>query len=62
MPISKVEKTAYDKYIEERSNNLFDIVKAKNLYKYPDSLIDANLNADILENFDDNWYEVKNER
>ncbi|WP_115882212.1 LptF/LptG family permease [Lutibacter oceani] len=50
--ISKVEKIAYDKYIEERSDNLFDIVKAKNLYKHPDSLIDANLNADILENFD----------
>jgi lipopolysaccharide export system permease protein len=60
--ISKVEKTAYDKYIEERSNNLFDIVKAKNLYKYPDSLIDANLNADILENFDvDNKTIILNE-
>jgi lipopolysaccharide export system permease protein len=49
--ISKVEKTNYDKYINERAENLFTLVRAKKLYKYPDSLIKKGLKPEILDNF-----------
>ncbi len=49
--ISKVEKEDFDKYIEERANNLYLMTKAKKLYKYPDSLVDQNLKPEILDNF-----------
>lgn len=49
--ISKVEKTNYDKYLEERSTNFYNIVKANKLYKYPDSIRDTILKPEILDNF-----------
>ena len=49
--VSKVEKTNYDKYISERAKNLFTLVRAKKLYKYPDSLINKDLKPEILDNF-----------
>lgn len=49
--VSKVEKTNYDKYINERAENLYTIVRAKKLYKYPDSLIKKDLEPEILDNF-----------
>jgi lipopolysaccharide export system permease protein len=49
--ISKVEKSNYDKYLEERSTNFYNIVKANKLYKYPDSIRDTILKPEILDNF-----------
>lgn len=49
--ISKVEKTAYDKYLQERSTNFYNIIKANKLYKYPDSIRDTILQPKILDNF-----------
>ena len=49
--ISKVQKISYDEYINERANYFYNIIEAKKLYKYHDSLIDKKLNLDILENF-----------
>ena len=49
--ISKVEKSSYDKYLEERSTNFYNIVKADKLYKYPDSIRDTILKPEILDNF-----------
>jgi len=49
--ISKVQKISYDEYINERANYFYNIIEAKKLYKYHDSLINKKLNLDILENF-----------
>lgn len=51
--ISKVEKSNYDKYLEERSTNFYNIVKANKLYKHPDSIkvTDTILKPEILDNF-----------
>ena len=49
--ISKVEKSNYDKYLEERSTNFYNIVKANKLYKYSDSIRDSILKPEILDNF-----------
>ena len=49
--ISKVEKIAYDKYLEERATNFFNTVKADKLFKYPDSIRDTILKPEILDNF-----------
>jgi len=49
--ISKVEKSNYDKYLEERSTDFYKNVKANKLYKYPDSIRDTILKPEILDNF-----------
>jgi lipopolysaccharide export system permease protein len=51
--ISEVNKIAYDQYIQDRVNNLYVTVNANRLYKYPDSILNNNLNLDkeILNNF-----------
>jgi len=49
--ISKAKKVTYDQYIYTRAQYFYNIIEAKKLYKYHDSLIDKKLNPDILENF-----------
>ena len=49
--LSKEKKIDYDKYIDNRANYFYNIIKAKKLYKYSDSLIDAELDSVILNNF-----------
>jgi len=46
-------KVNYDEYVKTRSKNLVLNVDAKNLYKYNDSIINANkdLDFDLFENF-----------
>lgn len=46
-------KFNYDEYVKTRAKNLFLNVKAKDLYKYSDSIlkINADLSPDILDNF-----------
>ena len=49
--ISKIRKIEYDEYIANKAQNFYAISKAKNLYKYNDTLIDTKLFPEILENF-----------
>ena len=49
--ISKENKITYDKYINNKAQYFYNILNIKKLYKYQDSLIEENLNPDILENF-----------
>lgn len=49
--ISKEKKVAYDKYIDNRAKYFHNIIQAKKLYKYHDSLIDTKLDFEILNNF-----------
>jgi len=49
--ISKVKKTAYDEYINNRAQYFYDFIEARKLHKYPDSLIDNKLDSEILNNF-----------
>ncbi len=52
--ISKESKITYDERINGYAKNFYRTVKAHKLYKYPDSLIDKNLDQDILNNFNIN--------
>lgn len=45
-------KNTYDEYIKNRAKNIDLDVRVKDLYKYPDSLINKKLNPIILENFE----------
>lgn len=45
-------KIKYDEYQENRALRFFVATGAKNLYSYPDSIINKNLNASIIENFE----------
>ncbi|TYP96772.1 lipopolysaccharide export system permease protein [Tenacibaculum adriaticum] len=45
-------KLNYDEYVKARAKNLFLNVNAKDLYKYPDSLINSKLSLNLLDNFD----------
>ena len=45
-------KASYDEVLFLKSKNIFATVHAKDLYKYPDSLMTENIKPDILENFD----------
>ncbi len=49
--ISKSQKITYDEYINSRAKYFYNIIEAKKLYKYNDSLIDKKLDSDILQNF-----------
>ncbi len=49
--ISKEKKITYDELIESNAKNFYNAVYAKKMYKYPDSLIDKNLDYIILNNF-----------
>ena len=49
--ISKETKVVYDKYVEERSNYFYTAFYANKLYKYPDSLINKEVDSEILNNF-----------
>ncbi|WP_456376444.1 LptF/LptG family permease [Lutibacter sp.] len=49
--ISKSQKIKYDEYITNNAKYFFNIIKAKKIHKYSDSLIDKKLDADILQNF-----------
>jgi lipopolysaccharide export system permease protein len=49
--ISKEKKTNYDELIESNAQNFYRSVYANKLYKYHDSLIDKNLDPNILDNF-----------
>ena len=49
--ISKKNKIEYDAYIQTRSDIFYDAMKAKKLYKYPDSIANKKLKPEILENF-----------
>ncbi|WP_372793083.1 LptF/LptG family permease [Lutibacter sp.] len=49
--ISKVNKIKYDEYTKNQADYFFNILEAKKLYKYPDSLIDTKLDSVILNNF-----------
>lgn len=44
-------KSNYDEVLALRAKNIYSSVSAKDLYKYPDSLINKNVNPVILENF-----------
>lgn len=44
-------KENYDEYIKARARNLSLNVNSKELYKYPDSLTNKKLSANILDNF-----------
>jgi len=50
---SQLKKIAYDEYIANRAQYFFNIIGAKNLHKYHDSLIDIKLVPGILNNFSD---------
>ncbi|MFL0102690.1 LptF/LptG family permease [Tenacibaculum maritimum] len=45
-------KVNYDEYIITKAKSLYLNSNAKELYKYPDSLIDKRLSMNILDNFD----------
>ena len=45
-------KNSYDEMLSLRAKNIYTSVTANKLYKYPDSLINKNVNTDILENFE----------
>ena len=45
-------KSNYDETLSLRAKNIYSSVTAKDLYKYPDSLKNGNVNPIILENFD----------
>ena len=47
-------KSRYDENLENRSKNIYISTSAKELYKYPDSLVKKDLEADILDNFEIN--------
>jgi lipopolysaccharide export system permease protein len=49
--ISKKNKIEYDAYIQTRADIFYDVMKAKKLYKYPDSIANKKLKPEILENF-----------
>ena len=44
-------KTSYDEVLLLKSKNLYATTVARDLHKYPDSLKAANINPDIIENF-----------
>ncbi|MFK8060142.1 MAG: LptF/LptG family permease [Polaribacter sp.] len=44
-------KSSYDELLELRSKNLYTTTYAKELYKYPDSLVPKNLENIVLDNF-----------
>jgi len=50
--ISKEKKVAYDNLIANKAVIFYTNVRAKKLYKYPDSLINTELAPEILDNFD----------
>lgn len=45
-------KASYDEVLQLKSKNIFATVLARDLYKYPDSLMTENINPIVLENFD----------
>ena len=45
-------KTSYDETLRLKSKNLYATASAKNLYKYPDSIKEKNIDPNILENFE----------
>ena len=45
-------KASYDEVLFLKSKNIAATVHARDLYKYPDSLMTENIKPDILENFD----------
>ena len=47
-------KSRYDENLENRSKNIYISTSAKELYKYQDSLVKKDLEADILDNFEIN--------
>jgi len=49
--ISKRNKITFDEYTKNQANYFFNLIEAKKLYKYPDSLISNNLDSVILNNF-----------
>ena len=48
---SKKTKLSYDKFIDKRAKYAYNLIEAKKLHKYPDSIIDSKLAPEILENF-----------
>ncbi len=50
--ISKDKKQEYDTYIDSKASYMFKTVGATNLYKFHDSLINNNLQKEVIENFD----------
>ena len=48
---SKKTKLSYDEFIDKRAKYAYNLIEAKKLHKYPDSLIDSKLAPEILENF-----------
>jgi lipopolysaccharide export system permease protein len=50
LPAIKID---YDQYLEGRALNLYRNSDAKNLYAYPDSLINTKLKPVVLDNFDE---------
>lgn len=49
--LSKERKIEYDEYINTESDRFYKSIKANKLYKHHDSLIDINLDTDLLNNF-----------
>ncbi len=49
--ISKRNKKTYDEYTKNQADYFFNLIDAKKLYKYPDSLIDDKLDSETLNNF-----------
>lgn len=49
--ISKEKKIEYNEYINSQAKNFYTLINANKLYKYPDSLLNKNLNPEILDNF-----------
>lgn len=49
--ISKEKKIEYDEIVSNKSKTFYINTNANKLYKYPDSLIDDNLEPEILDNF-----------
>jgi len=49
--ISKSRKITYDEYIKSRAKYFYNIIEAKKLYKYHDTLIDKKLDVEVLNNF-----------
>jgi lipopolysaccharide export system permease protein len=48
---SKKTKVMYDEFIEKRARYAYNLLEAKKLYKYPDSLKDNKLKPEVLDNF-----------
>jgi len=48
---SRKTKENYDVFVTNRADYFYNIIEAKKLYKYHDTLIDDKLDADILQNF-----------